>query len=163
MAHGDGDALAELYDRHAPAIYAHAVALARSPSDAQDLVQTVFVKVAGLGPALLGVRSAGAYLHQALRSTFLDDQRHKAIAGEEPLECRAERPAQCVDEHVRRLAIEAAVKALPAAQREAVWLHAVEGFTLREIAAVTDTAMWTVASRYRLGILRLRRLLGATP
>jgi RNA polymerase sigma-70 factor (ECF subfamily) len=159
MAHGDREALAELYDRHAAALYAHAVALARSQPDAEDLVQGLFVKLAALGVALLGVRSAGAYLHKMLRAAFLDGERHRIIAGEQPIE-GAERAEAQDRPPVDRLAVDAAMARLPVEQREVVWLHAVEGLTFREIGAITGTPMWTAASRYRLGVQRLRRLIG---
>jgi RNA polymerase sigma-70 factor (ECF subfamily) len=85
MADGDREALAELYDRHAAALFVHAVAPTRSPADAEDLVQGVFVKVAGMGARLLGSRRAGAYLHGMLRAAFLDGERHRGVAAEEPL------------------------------------------------------------------------------
>jgi len=137
------------------------VALARSRPDAEDLVQGLFVKLAGLGAALLGVRSAGAYLHRMLRTAFLDSERRRTIAGEQPLG-GAERADRSPVAHIDGLALEAALDALPVEQREVVWLHAVEGSTFREIGALTRAPLWTVASRYRLGMGRLRRLLGPT-
>ena len=77
MADGDREALAELYDRHA-------AALARSTSDAEDLVQGVFVKIAGLGARLLGIRSAGAYMHGMLRMAFLEGVRRRDRVAETP-------------------------------------------------------------------------------
>jgi RNA polymerase sigma factor (sigma-70 family) len=40
---GDGTALAELFDRHAPAVTRYAWSLARSRADAEELVQDTFV------------------------------------------------------------------------------------------------------------------------
>jgi len=62
---------------------------------------------------------------------------------------------------VDRLALEAALSRLPVEQREAVLLHVVQGLTFREIAAMANTSIWTIASRYRLGLDRLRGVLGA--
>jgi RNA polymerase sigma-70 factor (ECF subfamily) len=159
MADGDREALAELYDRHATALFNHAVALASSSADAEDLVQGVFVKVAGLGVRLLGVRSAGAYMHGMVRTAFLDGERHRRVAAEEPLG-RVEPEAGAGVAEADRLALGAALGRLPAEQREAVVLHVVHGMTFREIAAMAGTSPWTTASRYRLGIDRLRGILG---
>ena len=86
MAEGDREALAALYDRHARALFRHAGTLTRSPAAAEDLVQDVFVKLAGMGAGLLGIRSAGAYLHRMLKTLFLDEERHRVVAAEDPLE-----------------------------------------------------------------------------
>ena len=94
MANGDRESLAALYDRHARALFRHAVALARSKTDAENLMQEVFVKLAGIGAGLLGIRSAGAYLHRMLRTAFLDDVRHRVVAREDPVE--SNRLGSCV-------------------------------------------------------------------
>ena len=44
MAAVDGDALRELYDIHARAVYSLAVRILRSQSDAEDIVQEVFAQ-----------------------------------------------------------------------------------------------------------------------
>ena len=160
MADGDREALAELYDRHATALFAHAVALTRSPADAEDLVQGVFVKVAGMGARLFGIRSAGAYLHGMLRAAFLDGERHRGVAAEEPLE-GLDPPGGPGVAETDRLALQTALSRLPVEQREVVVLHAVQGLTFREVAAMTNASIWTIASRYRLGLDRLRGVLGA--
>lgn len=160
VAGGDRDALASLYDRHARRLYAHALALVRVPADAEDLVQGAFLKLAGMGAPLLGIRSAGAYLHAIVRTSFLDGQRHRAIAAEEPIDARHDaEPGAASDPDT--LPLQQALGRLPAAQREAVLLHGVEGFTFREVARMTDVPTWTAASRYRLGLERLRQILGA--
>ena len=57
----------------------------------------------------------------------------------------------------RRLAM------LPDRQRVAVCLRLLLGLSFREIGTVTGVPTFTAASRFRLGLERLRRLLGVTP
>jgi len=162
MAGGDREALGELYDTHADALFGHAMALTRRRDQAEDLVQDVFVSVAGLGPALLSIRRPGAYLHQMLRLAFIDGERHSAVVAA-TAELGPADPGPAADDGISetdRVAVERAIQALPVGQREVVLLHIIEGLTFREVATLTGTAMWTVASRYRLGINRLRALLG---
>jgi len=162
MAGGDRGAFGQFYDAHADALFGHALALTRRREEAEDLVQDVFVKLAGLGTTLLGIRRPGAYLHRMMRMAFLDRERHRAVVAE-AAELSAGDPAGAVDGGLTepdRMALEAAIGTLPVEQREAVLLHVLEGLTFREVAARTGVAMWTVASRYRLGINRLRAVLG---
>jgi RNA polymerase sigma-70 factor (ECF subfamily) len=160
MADGDREALAELYDRHAAALFRHAMALARSSADAEDLVQGGFVKLAGMGVRLLGIRSAGAYMHGMLRTAFLDGERHRVVAAEVSLGAFDVEAGPGMAQ-ADRLALETALGRLPVEQREVVVLHAVQGLTFREVAAMTNASIWTIASRYRLGLDRLRDILGA--
>ena len=46
---------------------------------------------------------------------------------------------------------------LPPAQREVLYLHHFAGMTFAAIAAVVGAPLFTVASRHRLGLARLRR------
>ena len=162
MADGDREAFGELYDTHAGALFGHAMVLTRRREDAEDLVQEAFVKLADRGVALLGIRGPGAYLHRMVRMSFIDRERHRAVVTE-AAELAMDDPRGAREgpfDEADRVAIEAAVERLPIEQREVVLLHVIEGLTFREVAARTGAAMWTVASRYRLGISRLRAVLG---
>jgi RNA polymerase sigma-70 factor (ECF subfamily) len=159
MAGGDREALGELYEAHADALFGHALALTRRREDAEDLVQEAFVKLADLGVRLLGVRRPGAYLHRMVRLAFIDRQRHRAVAEESPLDGAGEPAASGVGD-AERVALEFALARLPFEQREVMLLHVIEGLTFREVAARVGAPMWTVASRYRLGVNRLRAVLG---
>jgi DNA-directed RNA polymerase specialized sigma24 family protein len=58
-----------------------------------------------------------------------------------------------------RVALQRALRALPADQREVVHLHVFEGMTFLEVAAVTVDSINTVASRYRYALAHMRRVL----
>jgi RNA polymerase sigma-70 factor (ECF subfamily) len=158
LAGGDADALAGIYDRHGAALFRHAFALARNASDAKDLVQATFVRLATVGAPLLGARRPSNYVHRMLRSAWVDALRRRTVAREEPVEANVAGAsggdlAAAID--VRR-----ALLALPEEQREAVVLHLFDGSSFREIGAMTNVSTSTAASRYRLGIERLRRIIG---
>jgi len=78
LASGNSDALGELYDRHAGALFRHALALSGRRHVAEDLVHAVFVKLASTGAELLGVRAPKAYLHRMVRARWIDGQRRLA-------------------------------------------------------------------------------------
>ena len=95
-----------------------------------------------------------------LRAAFLDHERHRAVAAEVPL-AHADRASTSGIGQADRLTLDAALAALPVEQREVVVLHLVEGLTFREVGVATGASQWTAASRYRLGMHRLRGVLGA--
>jgi RNA polymerase sigma-70 factor, ECF subfamily len=166
LAAGRAEALAELYDHHAVSLYRHALALARNASDAEDLVQAVFVKLAGTGAELLGVREPSSYVHRMLHTTWIDGLRRKAT-GERAAEhvghalatsllVRQPGPDDAID-------IARALESLPATEREAIVLHVKDGFSFREIGRMTGVSLFTAAGRYRQGIGRLRKLFAVNP
>jgi RNA polymerase sigma-70 factor (ECF subfamily) len=58
-----------------------------------------------------------------------------------------------------RLALERAIRTLPAEQREVLHLHVFEGMTFQEVADATGDSINTIASRYRYALDRLRGIL----
>ncbi len=158
LAGGTSDALGEIYDRHAASLFRHALALARNASDAEDLVQTTFVKLATTGAPLVGVSRPKSYLHRILRSAWIDVARRRAVAAEEPI--GAEPPGESARFADESIDIRRAMETLAERQREAVVLHLFNGFSFREIGGITGVPTFTAASRYRLAIDRLRQLLG---
>lgn len=154
VASGRAQALAELYDRLAAALFRHALALTRHRADAEDLVHAVFVKLATTGAELLGVREPASYLHRTLRTTWIDTQRRRAtseriveqVAWVQPLEGRLD---DVID-------VAGALEGLPPMEREVIVLHCVEGFSFREIGRMTGVSLFTAAGRYRVGIRRMR-------
>lgn len=157
LASGQRQALGELYDRHAPSLFRHALALTRRQAEAEDLVQAVFVRLAGIGAELLGVRTPAGYLHRMLKTTWVDAQR-RVITGERAIEHRADVFPPVPDVNLdQAMDVARALDALPPLQREVIVLHLVEGFSFLEIGRLTGISIFTAAGRYRLAINRLRR------
>jgi RNA polymerase sigma-70 factor, ECF subfamily len=165
LASGSADALAELYDRQAPSLLRHAIALTRRRVDAEDLVHAVFLKLATTGPELLGVREPQNYLHRMIHTTWIDVQRRVAT-GRRVMEQAEHRISSddwpLVGGAERGIDIGRALDALPPVQRQAIVLHVVEGFSFREIGRLTGVSLFTAAGRYRLAIGRLRDALHTT-
>jgi RNA polymerase sigma-70 factor (ECF subfamily) len=162
LASGRREALGELYDRHAVSLFRHALALTRRTADAEDLVSSVFVKLATTGAELLAVRTPASYLHRILSTTWLDSERRTATglrAAEVSVMNAAEPQSSGLEGSID---VERALDALPDAQREAVILHVVDGFSFREVGRATGVSLFTAAGRYRLGIARLEKILGQT-
>jgi RNA polymerase sigma-70 factor (ECF subfamily) len=157
LAEGRREALASLYDRHATSLFRHALALTRRRTDAEDLVHGVFVKLAGLGGDLLGIREPAAYLHRMVHAAWVDAHRRSRLAEQHAQGAVAEAAAPAHDDAI---AVMRALGELPAEQREVVALHAMEGFSFREIGVLTGVSLFTAAARYRIAVRKLRVSLG---
>jgi RNA polymerase sigma-70 factor (ECF subfamily) len=145
-------------------LFLYARQLCGNNADAADVVQEAFLRV-WRKHAHNGVTEPDlpALCYAAVRYTVLDRQRQMArrrrremVAGE----CLYERPAlfqsslEQAEDHAR---LETAILALPVEQREVVTLKIWGELTFQEIAAVTGESANTVASRYRLALVALRK------
>jgi RNA polymerase sigma-70 factor (ECF subfamily) len=168
MAQGDGDALAELYDRYARPVYSLALRILRDARDAEDVVQEVFAQAwrhaARYSPAR-GV--VAAWLVTLARSRAIDRLRARKAR---PEGASDDRPGlQFIDsappidhqllssEQVTR--VRAALEELPVLQRVAVELAYFEGLTHVEIANRLEQPLGTIKTRIRLALGKLRESL----
>lgn len=159
LAGGDLDALEAIYDACAADLFGLALWRTGSREDAADVLQEVLVRLAGRGSKLRRVRDPRAYLLAMAHSAAVDIVRRRRItveAGDALLEPVRPDPGTAADAaRASRLLL-----GLPAAQREAVYLRHFAGLSFAEIGDVTGVPTFTAASRYRLGIGRLRSLMG---
>jgi len=125
------------------------------PAGAADAVQQVFV--ARLGNPGTAIDDDERYLRRAVRNacyTALRQRRPNVLsASDAPL---LEAVAAGRDRPDERIAIEQAMRALPAEQREVVHLKVFEGWTFQEIADFGGESINTVASRYRYAMDKMR-------
>ena len=144
------DAVTVLYDRYADALHRLLVTILGSPTDAEDALQEVFVKLAC--GRMARVRDLRAYLFTAARHEAYNMLRQR----------RRERPLETADLEILQTAatpgadIQALLQQLPVAQREVIALKVYEGLTFAEIAGIVKASPNTVASRYCYGIEKLR-------
>jgi RNA polymerase sigma-70 factor (ECF subfamily) len=118
-------------------------------------VQQVFVAL--LGRRSLELEFEERYVRRAVRNecySALRRRRRDIVAGDEP--ALLEAVAASSDRREERLALERAIRELPAEQREIVHLKTYEGLTFQEIADELDESINTVASRHRYAIEKLR-------
>jgi RNA polymerase sigma-70 factor (ECF subfamily) len=163
-AGGDADAFAELYDRHAARVLGLLLKLTGQRDDAEDLLQEVFSQV---------WRDAGKYdparanpevwLLLLARSRALDYlRRRRPVNGSPPeaaLVCETD-PTQLLEKSEAAQRVRAALAVLPDEQRKAIQLAFYGGLTHEQIAQSLAVALGTVKTRIRLGMQRLRVMLG---
>ena len=170
VAAGERRAVAELYDRHASAVYGMAMSLLRDPAVAQDVSQETFVRLwtrAGTFEPTRG--TAQGWLVSIARNLALDELRSQRRRIE-----RAERVARDMDttgevpdESLLEWGwesahVHAAVAELSAVQRQTVELVYLQGYTLTEVAGRLGVAVGTVKSRLHSALLSLRAALAQT-
>jgi RNA polymerase sigma-70 factor (ECF subfamily) len=152
-------------------LYRTALRLTRVPADAEDLVQETYLKAFRARDRFEPGTNLKAWLFTILHNTalnrFRDRSRQPVVydsetveragdASSNPRDVRfAETPETLLLADTLDPDLQAAVDALPAAFRQAVWLRDVEEFSYAEIAAMLTIPVGTVMSR----ISRGRRLL----
>ena len=138
--------------------------LARSPHDADDLVQLAIERaLTRLDQWQPGTR-LDSWMYGIIKNAWIDEvrarQRRDRVHAPEEL---GEHVADATSEaHLDRLSIEAALARLPEEQRLVVALVLIEGLAYKEAAAVLDVPIGTVTSRLARGREALEALLGGT-
>ena len=163
----DPAAFERIYDEHAPGVFWVACRVLGDATQAQDVVQDVFLALWRDPSRFDETRGPiGHYLRMVARSRALDVWRESQVAGratermrvlaradEGPLE---ERPAAAAETRARSVTVRCALMRLPDAQRDAIVLAYWGGLTAEQIATGSGTPLGTVKSRIRLGVLKLR-------
>ena len=139
--------------------YRYALSLTHDAEQAQDLVQDASLSVARRG----GPWHAG-YLLTAVRNRFLDLRRRPLLfdrdADETALSDADDGPAPDDSSPFAAEALNAVLGELREAEREVLFLHAVEGLTASEIGALTERPRGTVLSLLHRTKKKLRVRLG---
>jgi len=153
-----------LYDEHAQPVFAFLLNLTRHEADTRDLLQEVFVKLAGRPDLLDEVRDERAFLLRLAHNLAIDLIRRRGTRARQNEQLSKETPsvfapAASPDEGAFREELAAALGELPAEQRTVVHLKLWEGLTFEQIAELLGIPLNTAASRYRYGIDKLRERL----
>jgi RNA polymerase sigma-70 factor (ECF subfamily) len=152
------DRIGRAYDRFAGPLYRYALMILADPAGAADAVHQVFAAL--LGNATAAIDDEERYLRRSVRNACYTMLRQRQSApqsaGAAPL---LEAIAAHRDRPDERIAIEQAMRDLPAEQREVIHLKAFAGWTFQEIADFGGESINTVASRYRYAMDKMRERL----
>lgn len=159
-------ALGELYDRHAGLAYGLALRITGDASDAEEVVQDVFVHVwRQAGRYDTGRASVAGWVLMLTRSRAID--RLRSRQARPPLNARDlgwtpavpinQERAVLTSEWLTRVNQE--LSALPDPQRQAIELAYYEGLTHREMAERLNEPLGTIKTRVRTALQRLRAAL----
>jgi RNA polymerase sigma-70 factor (ECF subfamily) len=145
-----------------PRLRRFARSLARSPHDADDLVQLAVERaLTRLDQWRPGSR-LDSWMFGIVRNAWIDETRARRRRDRvfEPEEAGAHVADAASESHIHRLSVEAALARLPEEQREVVALVLIEGLAYKEAAAVLDVPIGTVTSRLARAREALEALLG---
>ena len=167
-ARGDAKAHEIIYRAYSSPVYSVCLRFTRVPAQAEDLLQETFIEVIRSiakfrGEAPLGIwirRVAFSKALMFLRSAWhkrgqsLDDDWEEMMTGSQLDHGSPTQPEQAID-------LDAALGNLSAVTRTVVWLHDVEGYTHKEIAALLGKSESFSKSRLSRAYQKLRPMLNA--
>ena len=169
VANQDRDAFSQLYDRFSTLVFTLAMRMLRARSDAEDLLQEVFVQVWRQARSYSAERgSPEAWIINIARSRAIDKIRSirrmekSFVLTDDPARAESsDNVESSVAESEARMAMNSALANLPETQRRVLELAYFGGLTQTEIATRLAEPLGTVKTRMRSGIQRLREMLGA--
>jgi RNA polymerase sigma factor (sigma-70 family) len=167
-ARGDSRAHEIIYRSFAAPVYSICLRFTQVPAHAEDLVQETFIEImrsiarfrgeAALGSWIrrIAVSKALMFLRSAwtARGQSLGDGWDEVTAGDAASHGVSSRPDQALD-------LDAALARLPSVSRTVVWLHDVEGYTHKEIAALLGHTESFSKSQLSRAYQKLRPMLAA--
>ncbi len=165
IAGGDPEALSELYDRFSGMLLGLATKVLGDRSDAEEVLQEVFVQVWKQAERYQRQRSSvSTWLVLITRSRSIDRLRSRKVKLRTATEAQRENPNPhtspeglgnvLMEERRKRLREELAN--LPPEQREVLEMAYYRGMTQREVAESTGTPLGTVKTRTLLAMRKLR-------
>lgn len=161
IARRDHDALMTLYRRYQSRVFSLILRILPDRAQAEEVLQDVFYRLwerpdaysAGKGQLI-------AWLLTVARNLALDRRRSEMRRGAATLAPAEWADALGTSENPElQRAVQQALAALPANQREALELSYFEGLTNTELAQRTGESLGTVKTRIRLGISKIREAL----
>jgi RNA polymerase sigma-70 factor (ECF subfamily) len=154
------DSWAVWLDEHGAALVLLARHWVPSRADAEDVVQEAFIRFWRLRER---IEEPVAYLYACVKHCALDAQRgRQRRQRREQATARPEAESlfvRSMEHHERRMAIETALRSLPANQAEVLVMKIWGGLSFPQIAIALEISANTAASRYRYALAKLREQL----
>jgi RNA polymerase sigma-70 factor, ECF subfamily len=163
---GDLAAFEELYRAHAGKLFSVACRMVGNPTDAEDLLQEIFLSAHRKLGGFRGESALGTWLYRLATNHCLDYLRSRTartnqltdVLDEEPGYFQAGTPG-LAEQTITKMDLERALARLPEGCRAAFVLHDVQGLEHREVAQALGIAEGTSKSQVHKARLRLRGFL----
>ena len=169
-ASGDEDAFARLYDAVSPRLYGLVRRVVRDPAQSEEVSQEVFLDIwrhsARFDPArgsALSWMLTIAHRKAVDRVRSAEAARHRDDGyGTGNQDVTHDSTSEAVVERLDAQRVHRALGTLTEAQRRALELAYLSGYTHTEVATMLDIPLGTAKTRIRDGLIRLRDTLGVT-
>jgi RNA polymerase sigma-70 factor, ECF subfamily len=163
LAAGESAAFREIYRHLGKRIYFYLLAILRSESAAEDVLQDFFLHLAQKRHKAASARNLTGYLFRMARNEAFRYHRSQRppdeTLGAHELILSYSESDDSIENREQRRALLAAVDQLPFEQQEIIALKVFQEMTFAEIAQALDISANTAASRYRYAIHNLQRIL----
>jgi RNA polymerase sigma-70 factor (ECF subfamily) len=165
-ARGDVRAHEIIYRAYGTPVYSICLRFTRVPAHAEDLTQETFIEVIRSIGGFRGNAPLGAWIRRIAVSKALMFLRSAWHSRGQSLDDDWEQGPERADSGLagqaeQAIDLDAALATLPAVSRAVIWLHDVEGFTHREIAALMGKTESFSKSQLSRAYQRLRPILEA--
>lgn len=162
IAGGDTRAFREVFDHYQPYVFTFAQKITRSSSDAEEIVQDIFLKVWFSRDQLPTIENFGAYLNRLVRNHAFNLLRHEAIVSKVRNEMELNRidndlgTQQALDYKETKKLLDEVVSQLPGQQRRVYALCHFEGLKYDEVATKLNISPDTVHYHMKLALATIR-------
>ena len=165
---GDQQAFSQLYDHSSSLLFSLAVRILGNHEEAADLLQDVYLEIwRKVSRYDIGRGTPSAWLVTLTKSRAIDRLRARATRSHRPTNLLEDAtagqmadpdpgPSETQADQDLRIAVGAALAGLPEAQQQTIELAYYEGLSYGEIAARLNQPLWTVKTRIKLGMSKLR-------
>ena len=168
VARGDHHAFEAVYNRLAAPAYGVIRKVVRDPAQSEEVTQEVLLEIwrtaARFDPAIGG---AATWAMTIAHRRAIDRVRSAAAAAEREQKTAdfripADEVAEAVEANLDRERLRRCLSGLTDAQRESITLAYYGGYSYPEVAALLGTALGTIKTRIRDGLIRMRDCLGVS-
>ena len=169
VAQGDETAFEAAYDRLARPVYGLIRKVVRDPAQSEEVAQEVLLEVwrtasrfdATRGSAMTWVMTiAHRRAVDRVRSVSAETQREHKVSTVSATP--AEGVAETVESRLEAERVRRCLDSLTALQRQSITLAYYGGYTYPEVASVLSTALGTIKTRVRDGLIRMRDCMGVS-
>ncbi len=163
---GDLAAFEEIYRLHSGKLYSLACRMLGNATDAEDLLQEIFLSAHRKLDGFRGESALSTWLYRLATNQCLDHLRSRAARTNQVTDTIEDEPSLSdvgsrglAERTVAKMDLERAVAKLPDGARAAFVLHDIQGLEHREVAEALGIAEGTSKSQVHKARLRLRALL----
>jgi len=160
IAANDMAAFEEFYRLTERTVYAFVLATLKNHDDALDVVQDTYLKIRAAAHLYKPMGKPMAWVFTIARNLSISKLRFKQKNDSiEITDMENDLNFSYITEHDNRLILQTALQILNSEETEIILLHAVSGFTHREIAKNLEMKLSTVLSKYHRGLKKLKKYL----